>query len=114
MTTIGAFIGLGLMIGSLGSAVWGCFLWSTRSYRREARRPLAIGLWYIMVGISSIGSLIVLLGILRQMDVGRSTPQDEAALYAYTASLALVGYWAFRSEIRWRRTVGLNKPKHDL
>lgn len=101
---------LGLMLGTFGSGVWTWFLWFTRSYRR-ARNFLVIGIGYVVVAISTLGSLFVLLKALGRMDVGRDTPQDNAALYAYTASFTCVAALAMRSEFKWRRLSGPDEKK---
>jgi hypothetical protein len=92
---------LGLVLGSCGSGVWTLFLWLTRSYRR-ARNFLVIGIGYIVVVVSSLSSLAILLRVLERMDVGRDTPQDSGALYAYIASFACVAALAVWSEFKWR------------
>ena len=101
---------LGLVLGSFGSGVWTWFLWFTRSYRR-ARNFLVIGIGYVVVGVSSLGSLFILLRVLERMDVGRDTPQDNSALYAYTASFACIAALAVWSEFKWRKLAEPNEKK---
>ncbi len=99
-------VSLGVMLGSWASGVWGLFLWLTRSHRR-VRNMLVIGLGYIVIGISSLGSLLVFLGTLERMEIRRGTIPDNVAMCAFTVSFAFVAGSALRSEFRWRRSVGL-------
>lgn len=101
-------IGLGLMLGSWASGVGGGFLSSTRPYRK-ARNPLVIGLGYIVIGLSSGGTLLLFLTVLARMHIPSGTPQEKAGLWAYTISFATVGILAIQSEMRWQKSIGLRR-----
>ncbi len=108
LSSASAVILLGLVLGSWASGVWGWFFWFTRPYRK-ARNLLVIGFGYIVIGVSSVGSLL-LLGVLERINICRG-PQGYAALYAWTVSFTCVGVLAMRSEIKWRRSVGFGDKK---
>lgn len=103
-------VSLGLMLGTWAVGSYGWFLWLTRSYRRQ-RNVLVIGLGYIVVGISFLGSLFVLLNVLERMGVGHGTPEDSAAMWAFTLVSGLLFIVVVRSELQWRRSVGLLPAK---
>jgi hypothetical protein len=91
---------LGLVLGSCAAGVWAWFFWFTRPYR-QARNLFAIGIGYVVIGLSSIGSLVLLLAVSEQMGIGRQR-QGYGALYAWTLSFVIVGVLVIRSEIRWQ------------
>jgi hypothetical protein len=66
-----------------------------------------MGLCFLIIGISVVGSLFVLLNTLEAMDIRRGTLQDNMAMGAYTLSLVSVFILTVRSELKWRRSVGL-------
>jgi hypothetical protein len=103
-------ISLALMLGSWGSGVWAWYLWYTRAYRRN-RNMLVIRSGPFVVGISSLGALLVILNSLERMGVGRHTPQDEAALGVFTASYACVTALAIWREFKWRRSNAPDETK---
>jgi hypothetical protein len=45
------------------------------------------------------------------MNIGRRTPQDDAALCAYTIGFVSVAALTFWSELKWRKSVGLSNKK---
>jgi hypothetical protein len=45
------------------------------------------------------------------MNIGRGTPQDDAALCAYTIGFASVAALTLWSELKWRKSVGLRDKK---
>jgi O-antigen/teichoic acid export membrane protein len=97
---------LGLIVGSWGAGVSGWFLSFTRSYRKE-RNMLVFGLCYVVIGISILGSLFTFLNALERLDIRRDTPQNMAAMCAYTVGFIAVVGSVVRSEVKWRRSVGL-------
>ena len=103
-------ISLGLILGSWASGVWFWFLWWTRSYRK-VRNRFVIRLGYVVVPLSSLGPLFVFLRSLERMNIGRGTPQEDAGLWAYTISLGAVAALTGRSELKWRKSVGLSNKK---
>ena len=103
-------ISLGLILGSWASGVSFWFLWWTRSYRK-VRNRFVIGLGYVVVAASSLGTLFVFRRSSQRMNIGRGTPQDDAALCAYTIGFASVAALTFWSESKWRKSVGLSNKK---
>jgi hypothetical protein len=108
LTSIG--ISLGLIIGTWASGVWFGFFWLTRSYRR-VRNRLVIGLGYLVLGLSTLGPLLVFLRSLERMNIRHDTIQAHAATGAYTIGFASMAALTFWSEVRWRKSVGLWKKK---
>jgi heme/copper-type cytochrome/quinol oxidase subunit 4 len=96
---------LGLMLGTWGAGLCGCVLSLTRSYRK-ARNVIVMGVCFLVVAISVLGSLFVLLDVLEAMNVRHGTLQDNAAMCAYTVGLAAAVVLTIRSELRWRRSIG--------
>jgi hypothetical protein len=109
LSSASAVISLGLVLGSWASGMSGWFLWFTRPYRK-ARNLLVIGLGYIVVGGSAIGSLWLLREASERMGFGRDA-QGYAARYAWTVSFTCGSLLVLRSEIKWRRSVGLSDKK---
>lgn len=103
-------ISLGLVLGSWAGGVLGWFLVFTRQYRR-VRNRLAIGLGYLVIGVSSVGTLLLLLRTLERMGVGLHSSQRDAAVFAYAIGYGGILLLAGRSEIKWRRSVGLDDSK---
>jgi hypothetical protein len=62
---------------------------------------------FVMIGISFVGSLFVLLNALETMDIRRGTLQDNLGIGAYALGLVCVFILTVRSELKWRRSVGL-------
>ena len=105
LTLIAVLFGAGF--GGLVPALWAWYLMASRAYRR-ARNLLVFGLGYFfLVGIS-VGSLLLMFRAVDGLGVARHSSQHYAALYSYTASLAGSMYFCVRSEIRWRRSIGLH------
>jgi hypothetical protein len=97
----------GLLFGSAWAGAVGWYLLLTRSYR-QVRNLIVIRLGYLLVGTVSIGSLLLLLSLCDVMGIARQSFSLNAALYAYTISCACVAFFVGRSEIRWRKSVGLD------
>jgi hypothetical protein len=104
---MGVAIALGLVLGTWASGVSGWFLWFTRPYRK-ARNLLIIGLGYIVIGGSTIGSLWLLQEASQRMGFGRDA-QGNAARYAWTVSFVCVSVLAIGTEIRWQRSIAVGK-----
>ena len=98
-------ISLGVGLGSLASGVLGLFLVLTRQHRRF-RNLLIIGLGYIVFLVSSIGSLLLLLGTLERMGISRAI-QGDAGLWMYSLSFACGVFISGMAEIKWRKSIGL-------
>jgi len=106
MTTWGAIL-WGLGLGGSAACVLALFLIFSRE-RRRVRSPLIVGLGYLLIGRSAIGSLLALLAIGDRFGVDRHDPRHYVTLYSYTISY---GCWVFASvlvEVRWRKSVGLD------
>ena|SRR6266404_1696905 len=99
-------LSFGAGLGGLVPGLLAWYLVGTRQYRRTGNL-LIIGLGYFLLLATSVGSLLLLISGLEGLGVGRHSQRD-AAVYAYTASLACGVFLAGRSEIRWRRSVGLH------
>jgi hypothetical protein len=96
----------GLLFGGAWTATVGCYLLLTRSYRR-VRNPIVIGLGYLLVGTVGIGSLLLLLSLCDAMGIARQSSSLYTGLDTYAISSACVMFFVGRSEIRWRKSVGL-------
>jgi drug/metabolite transporter (DMT)-like permease len=101
---------LGVALGSAAAIVLGLFLLLTRAARR-VRNIVVIGVGYVVIGSSAIGSALLLLAICDRLGIGRHSSQHYAALYAYAISYACGCVLAVRGEIRWRRSVGLDDTR---
>jgi hypothetical protein len=97
---------LGFAFGLLAGGVVGTFLFFTRSARR-VRNALALGLGYILVGGSALGSILLLFTISDHLGVSRRSAEHYSSLYAYTVSYATITFLAIRAELRWRKRIGL-------
>ncbi len=109
MSSASAAILLGLVLGSWASGISGWFFWFTRPYRK-ARNLLVMGFGYVVIGVSSVGSLWLLLGTSERMGTARK-PEGYAALYAWTISFICVVILTVKSEIKWRRSFGAGGNK---
>jgi len=89
----------GLGAGGLVSAVLAWYLVGTREYRR-VRNPWVIGLGYLLLPTLAIGSML-LLGFVWQRSPARGLVGP-----GYAASLGSSFVFIFRSESRWRKSVG--------
>ena len=85
----------------------GWYLLLTRSYR-QVRNLIFIRLGQLLVGILSIGTLLLLFSFCDAMGIIRQSSPYDAALYAYTISCTCVILFVVRAEIRWRKSVGLD------
>jgi hypothetical protein len=69
-----------------------------------------MGLGYLMIMVSGVGSVVLLLAALERMGVGR-TREGAGALWVYAITLACGVALTIRSEIRWRKSVALLEDK---
>jgi hypothetical protein len=97
---------LGTGLGGLSCGLVALYFVTTRAYRR-ARSMVVFALGYLWILATFLGSLLLLLRGQEWLGVSPHTSQDHIALYAYTASFVFGVFLVGRSEIRWRRSVGL-------
>lgn len=105
MTNVQAMF-MGLAFALFAGGVTAAFLFFTRSARRM-RNVLALGLGYILVGGSALGSILLLFSISDHLGVGRRSAEHYSSLYAYTVCYAVVMFLAIKAELRWRKRIGL-------
>jgi len=105
MTNLQAML-LGFAFGLLAGGVTAAFLYLTRAPRR-VRNALALGLGYILVGGSVLGSILLLFSISDHLGVGPRSAEHYFSLYAYMACYAVVTFLAIRAELKWRKRIGL-------
>ena len=105
MNSTAATILLGLVLGSSGSGAWTCYFGFTRPYRRVGNR-LVIRLGYLVIGVSSLGTIWLMTEIYEKMGFG-SKSQSDVALCAYTVGFAFIGLLNLVSEMKWRKAIGL-------
>jgi hypothetical protein len=103
-------LALGLILGGWASGVCFWFFWFTRSHRK-VKNKLVFRIGYAVIGLSTLGPLLVFRRSLERMNIGRGTPQDDAALCAYTIGFASVAALTLWSELKWRKSVGLSDKK---
>ncbi len=101
----------GLVLGSAWTGAVAAYFVSTRSYR-QARNLFVIGLGYLIVSATSLGSLFVLLSFCKRLEIERQSPQHYAALYAYALSCVCGMFFVMRAEMRWRKAAGLAGETH--
>ncbi len=68
---------------------------------------LVIQLVQLAFIVSVVGSVVLLVTVLGRMGIGR-TPQRDAALWAYAATLLCGAFLAGRAEIKWRKSFALD------
>jgi hypothetical protein len=101
---------LGTGLGGLSSGLLALYFVTTRAYR-GARSMVVFALGYLCILGTFVGALLLMFKgqVLLSVAPGSSQDsQDHVALYAYTASLVCGVSLVGRSEIRWRRSVGLH------
>ena len=91
----------GLCFGSLSGSILFFYLLLTRASRR-LRNKLALLAGYVLIPGSAIGCLLLLFQV-----ISGHSPQQRIAQVAYTISFAVVGVLGLRSQLRWRKVVGL-------
>jgi hypothetical protein len=108
MTVILVAILAGLALGSgcAGAVGWSLIL--TRSHRIVKNR-FVIRLGQVVVLISMCGGLLLLQVLDEYMDIKRHSPPYYAAVYAYIFGCICVLFFALRAELRWRKSVGVDR-----
>ena|SRR5215471_19341632 len=109
MTNLQAML-LGFAFGLLAGAITATFLFFTRSARR-LWNAFALGLGYVLVGGSALGSILLLFRISDGVGVGRRSAEHYSSLYAYTTCYAIVTFLAIRAELKWRKRIGLQNSR---
>src|SRR5215472_3264150 len=92
---------MGFAFGMLAGAVTAAFLFFTRPARR-LRNAFALGLGYVLVAGSALGSILLLFRISDGLGVGRRSAAHYSSLYAYATCYAIVTCLAIRAELKWR------------
>ena len=105
-TLIGMFAGLLLGCASAGAVGW-CLL-LTRSYR-EVNNRLVIRFAQLFVAIAIGGGLMLTLTLIERLGIHRHSSQLYAALWAYIIGGMSVMFFALRADIRWQKSVGLDR-----
>ena len=98
----------GLLLGCAASEAVYLYLLRSRPYRKLNNR-FVIHLGQLFVLISVGGGLLLLFFICDRLGVARRSPPYYAALYAYVICSAIVMFLAVRTEIRWRKSTGLDR-----
>ena len=106
MTSLLIAIGFGLVIGGAVIATTAGYLAATRSYRR-VRNWLAIGFGYVVVIGASAGALVLLLRMCDVLQIRRGSSAWSGAVWSYVAAIFCGFILTLRSEMRWRKSVGL-------
>jgi hypothetical protein len=98
----------GFVLGVSWTGAIAVYLFFTRS-SRSARNQYVIRLGQLLVGALAIGSFLLLSRLWEQIGlVVHSSPYDMS-LYAYVLSSGCVMFFAVRSEIRWRKSSGVDR-----
>jgi hypothetical protein len=105
LTLILVFFGAGF--GALSSGLVALYFVTTRAYR-STRNMFVFFLGYICILGAFLGALLLMYKGQAWLGVAPGSSRDHVALYAYTASLLCGLLLIGRSEIRWRRSVGLH------
>lgn len=98
---------LGIALGGLASLLCAWVAVATRPHRR-ARSIVAIRVVQVSCIGSFLGSFLLLAWASDRMGIGRPSRQFYMETYAWIASLVVVEALVIRSEIRWRKSVGLD------
>ena len=109
VTLIATLMGLILGCASVGAVAW-CLLLS-RSYRKVNNR-FVIHLAQLFVVISIGGGLLLIQVFDEHLGIKRHSSPYHAAQFAYAVSAACVMFLAVRAELRWRKSVGLDRKVH--
>lgn len=111
MTPITLVASIGFISAAISSCVFGLYLLLTRSYRR-ARNPLALGGGFVVIGCTSLGSLLFVSRTCQRMGFALHSSERNLTLNIFVVTYVIGIAWACWSELRWRRSVGLNKTSH--
>ncbi|MGB2668350.1 MAG: hypothetical protein WAK48_30470 [Candidatus Acidiferrum sp.] len=98
----------GLLLGCAASGTVYLYLLRSRPYRKLNNRVVIL-LGQLLVLISVGGGLFLLLFICERLEIPRRSTPFYAAIDAYIVCSASVVFLAFRAEIRWRKSVGLDR-----
>jgi hypothetical protein len=105
MVLVAILLGVGLGAASSGLSAW--YLVGTREYRR-VRNLWVLGFGYLLLPALTINSLLLLAAEARALDFQLGSLERRLATLGYVASLVSVSVPLFRSEARWRKSVGLD------
>ncbi len=100
-------ISLGVGLGSAFSGLWAWYLVGTRDYRR-VRNPWVLGFGYLLIFALAIGSLLLLGAGVRALDFQMGSLPRRVAMISYLAGISSVFWPSIRSEIKWRKSAGLD------
>jgi hypothetical protein len=98
---------LGAGFGALSTGLVALYFVTTRAYRR-ARSMVVFVLGYVCILGALPGALLLTYKGQEWLGVAPGSSQDHVTLYAYMVSLLCGAFLIGRSEIRWRRSVGLH------
>jgi hypothetical protein len=97
----------GLVLGVSWTGAIAAYLFFTRSFRR-ARNQHTIRLGPLLAGALAIGSFLLLSRLWEQIGLVVHSSPYYMSLYTFVLSSACVMFFAFRGEIRWRKSSGLD------
>ena len=106
VSLIATLVGLLLGRASAGAASW-CLLLS-RSHRKVNNR-FVIHLTQLFVVISIGGGLFLIQVFDEHLGIKPRSSPYYAAQFAYAISVVCVVFLAIRAELRWRKSVGLDR-----
>jgi len=98
----------GLVFGVSWTALVAVYLFYTRS-SRMVHNQYVIRLGQLLVGGLAIASFLLLLRQCEQIGLAIHTFPYYVSLYAFVLSSGCVMFFAFRAEIRWRKSSGLDQ-----
>jgi hypothetical protein len=98
----------GTLLGSAFSGAVGWYLLRSRSYRMVGNR-LVIRFGQVVVFITMCGGLFLLQVFDGLMGIKRHSFPYYAAIYAYLFGCCCVLFFVLRAELRWRKSVGLDR-----
>ena len=98
-------ISLGFILGALTWGLIGALFFFSRPQRRVGNR-IVIYIGYLVIGGSSVGSVILLGQISEHLGITKASAGD-AALWAYAVSVVFGVFLIIRIELKWRKSVGL-------
>ena len=100
-------VSLGLILGTLGAGVCGWVLLLTRSHRKKKNAIVIGGVCFVVIPISVLGSLFVLGDVFEKVGIRDGSLQYNTAMCAYTLSFLSIVVLTVRSELKWRKSIGL-------
>ena|SRR5579863_8099879 len=105
MVFVAILLGVGLGTACSGLSAW--YLVGTREYRR-VRNPWVLAFGYVLLPALALGSLLLLIAASRALSFELGSLERRLAVWGYVAGLICVSIPLFRSEARWRKSVGLD------